>query len=307
MKRTVSSLLLGVFTFLLGVGFTLVCRYPVVQPIKSAPVAFPEQPAITDQPILAFCELAKNPNKYSGQVVRISATLSRFIHGGVLDDPICSSVETRTAVFYRAENRDEIETVLQEARHSEDWTIPVSIIALGEFRKVNPSYESDAIYDTALLQFEIICIETASKQATASFADDGDVCDHVARIKLIPFEGNAGVDADYDALKAAGETAVPCLIRMITDTRPKPDPRSIPRWGDVRTTVGDTAVFMLQEIAGFEIIKLLPLKYQRLYKQIGVYAEEEYLHDGPNHRRILQRKLSNWYSTTYLPSLRNSN
>ncbi|HEY2974099.1 MAG TPA: hypothetical protein VGJ48_16405 [Pyrinomonadaceae bacterium] len=136
-------------------------------------------------------------------------------------------------------------------------------------------------------------------------ANGKDVCDaHLSRIKMIPFEGNAGVDAHYDALKAAGKSAVRCLIENVTNTRPKPDPRSIPRWGTVVTTVSDTAVFMLEEITGVEVIKMLPRRYQRLYKEIGVYAEEEYLHDGHNHRRILQRKLRRWYSTTYLPSLR---
>ena len=132
-----------------------------------------------------------------------------------------------------------------------------------------------------------------------------DVCDaHLSRIKVIPFESNAGVDSHYDALKAAGKSAVRCLIENVTDTRPKPDPRSIPHWGTVVTTVGDTAVFMLEEITGVEVIKMLPRSYQRRYKEIGVYACEEYLHDGHNHRRILQRKLRRWYSTTYLRSLR---
>jgi hypothetical protein len=147
---------------------------------------------------------------------------------------------------------------------------------------------------TVVLLFAIISIVNAN-----------DVCDdHLSRIKMIPFEGNAGVDAHYDALKAAGKSAVRCLIENVTNTRPKPDPRSIPHWGTIVTTVGDTAVFMLEEITGVEVIKMLPRKYQRLYKEIGVYAEEEYLHDGHNHRRILQRKLRRWYSTTYLPSLR---
>ena len=141
--------------------------------------------------------------------------------------------------------------------------------------------------------------------AVMSIANAKDVCDiHLSRIKMIPFEGNAGVDAHYDALQAAGKSAVRCLIENITNSRPKPDPRSIPHWGTVVTTVGDTAVFMLEEITGVEIIKMLPRRYQRLYKEIGIYAKEEYLHDGHNHRRILQRKLRRWYSTTYLPSLR---
>jgi len=139
--------------------------------------------------------------------------------------------------------------------------------------------------------------------AVISIASAKDVCDHVSRIKIIPAHGEPGMDADYDAIVGAGKSAVPCLIRKITDSTAKADPRQIPRWGDLRTTVGDTAVIMLQRVTGVEILKMLPRKYQRLHKQIGVYAELEYLHDGGNNRRTLQQKLWRWYRITYLPSL----
>ena len=119
--------------------------------------------SVTERPILAFCELANNPDKYSGKIVRVSTSLSGFIHGMVLSDPNCSSVHTQTAVFYRAQNQREIEAVLKGARKSDDWRLPIQIIAEGEFRKVVPSNESDTIYDTAPLQFEIIRVEKAAK------------------------------------------------------------------------------------------------------------------------------------------------
>jgi hypothetical protein len=141
--------------------------------------------------------------------------------------------------------------------------------------------------------------------ATVSLAQAKNVCDlHLPQIKMIPFEGNAGVDPHYDALKAAGKSAVPCLIANVTDIRHKPDPRPIPRWGAMRMTVGDRAVYMLAEITGVDTIKMLPRRYQHQYKETGVYARDEYLHDRRIHRRILQRKLWRWYRTTYLPSLR---
>lgn len=137
-----------------------------------------------------------------------------------------------------------------------------------------------------------------------SIASAQSVCDHVSRIKIMPVRGESGLDADYDAIVAAGKSAVPCLIRKITDPTLKADPRQIPRWGDLKTTVGDVAVVMLQVVTGLEIIKMMPGRYQRLHKQIGVYAELEYLHDGHNHRRSLQRKLSRWYRAKYIASLR---
>lgn len=137
-----------------------------------------------------------------------------------------------------------------------------------------------------------------------SIADAKNICDlHLSDIKVIPFKGNAGVDPHYDALKAAGESALPCLITNITNTRSKPDPRSIPRWGTIRTTVGDTAVYMLAEITGVDMIKMLPRRYRNLSEDIGIYARDVYLHDRRNHRRDLQRNLRRWYRTTYLPSL----
>ena len=140
--------------------------------------------------------------------------------------------------------------------------------------------------------------------AVNSIAIAQSVCDHVSRIKLMPAKGESGLDADYDAIVAAGKSAVPCLIRKITDPTLKDDPRQIPRWGDLKTTVGDTAVVMLEIVTGVEIIKMLQGRYQRLYKEIGVYAELEYLHDRDDNRRSLQQKLRRWYRTTYLPSLR---
>jgi hypothetical protein len=139
--------------------------------------------------------------------------------------------------------------------------------------------------------------------AMVSFAEGKNVCDeHLSQIKLIPYEGNAGVDHHFDALKAAGKSAVPCLIAAVTNMQRKADPRPIPGWANVKTTMGDRAVYMLAAITGVDTIKMLPPKYQSLYKQIGVYARDEYLHDRPANRRILQRKLWRWYRTTYLPS-----
>jgi len=148
-------------------------------------------------------------------------------------------------------------------------------------------------------------ISVVAVLAIVSLADAKNICDlHLSQIKMIPFEGNAGVDPHYDALKAAGPSAVTCLIANVTNTRPKPDPRPIPRWGTMKMTIGDRAVYMLAEITGVDTIKMLPRKYQDLHKQIGVYARDEYLHDRRINRRILQRKLWHWYRTTYLPSVR---
>ncbi|HXD29645.1 MAG TPA: hypothetical protein VN643_00920 [Pyrinomonadaceae bacterium] len=145
--------------------------------------------------------------------------------------------------------------------------------------------------------FSVIVIVVAVL-AMVSLAEAKNVCDvHLSQIKIIPFDGKAGVDTHYDALKAAGKSAVPCLIANVTNLRHKPDPRSIPRWGTMRMTVGDRAVYMLEEITDVDTIKMLPDRYQELYKEIGVYARDKYLHDRHINRRTLQRKLWQWYRT----------
>jgi hypothetical protein len=131
------------------------------------------------------------------------------------------------------------------------------------------------------------------------------VCDvHLSRIKNMPFRGERSQDAHYDAIVNAGKSAVPCLIANVTNRRYAPDPRPIPRWGTIRMTVGHRAVYMLWRVTDVDPIKMLPLQYQRLHKQIGVYALDEYLLDSRANPRALQRKLWRWYRTTYLPYLK---
>ena len=72
-------------------------------------------------------------------------------------------VDTGTAVFFDVEHKDNIQRDLKQARGSDNFWEPVNMIAVGTFKKVIPSNESDTVYDTASLQFEIMRIETASK------------------------------------------------------------------------------------------------------------------------------------------------
>lgn len=137
----------------------------------------------------------------------------------------------------------------------------------------------------------------------AGSASEANICDqHLSRIKYIPFWGESGVDAHYDAIIAARRSAVPCLIANVTNTRPIRNPRPIP--AGAATMVGDVAVYLLAEVGDFDPIKLLPRKYRNLYSEMGVIVMDIYLHDRRSNPRTLQRRLWHWYRTTYLPSLR---
>ena len=52
-----------------------------------------------------------------------------------LCDPNCFARTTVTAVFNNPTNSEEIEKSLEKVRGSKDWMIPVTIVAIGEFRK----------------------------------------------------------------------------------------------------------------------------------------------------------------------------
>jgi hypothetical protein len=167
MKTIMSRLLVVSLTFILGVGVTLLWpefhRAPVQSP-QASPCSLSlsdEVAAPADLPILAYCELANNADKYNGKIVRVRARLGGFIHGMLFYDQNCPGAGA--AIFYNQQNKEEIRRSLAQARGSDDWLIPVEVIAVGRFRKVVPSYDSDTIYDTASLQFEIIRIEKAYK------------------------------------------------------------------------------------------------------------------------------------------------
>jgi hypothetical protein len=161
----VFRLLIASLGFVLGVAASVVwLRHRTAE---KAVIATSSQTQKSDSsaelPILSLCELVNNPDKYSGKVVRLSTTLSGFIHGSFVYDPNCVRVDTGTAVFFNPEYKDKIQNDLKQARGSDNFLEPMNMIAVGKFKKVTPSNQSDTIYDTASLQFEIMRIETASK------------------------------------------------------------------------------------------------------------------------------------------------
>jgi hypothetical protein len=159
MTRILISLLVLVIGFALGgATATLWLRHKSIP----APVQSNTNGVAPDLPILAYCELATNRDKYNGQLVRVGTRLIGFIHGIEFYDPNCPG-DTQAAVIFDPQHKDEIERDLKQARASENWLEPLNIIAVGRFKKVRPSNESDTIYSTASLRFEIVRIEKASK------------------------------------------------------------------------------------------------------------------------------------------------
>jgi hypothetical protein len=154
-------------TFVLGVAATLLWlkfRHPSVRKSEAQPCShsLSNESASPNLPILAYCELANNPEKYNGQVVRVSARLGGSIYGILFYDQNCPGPDMGAAVTFEPQNEEEIERSLKQASGSNSLFEPVNLIAVGRFKEVVPFNGSDTIYDTAPLQFEIIRIEKAS-------------------------------------------------------------------------------------------------------------------------------------------------
>jgi hypothetical protein len=124
------------------------------------------------------------------------------------------------------------------------------------------------------------------------------LCDRVSEIKVMPFKDESVDDAAYDALIEAGDSALPCLIAKVTDTRKMRDPRQAPGYAGIETRVGDVAYFMLVRIAKFGFIDMFPARVQQRYKTEGVYAYFEFVQKRRN-REWLRRKLNQWYRGKY--------
>ena len=105
------------------------------------------------------------------------------------------------------------------------------------------------------------CLCTVSALAqTSKRSDLVRLCNRVAEIKELPMKGDRGIDAAYDAIVAAGETIVPCLI----------------------------------DITKLDFIELLPEKIQTKYKNEGAYAYHDYM-ARKGARRQLQLKVQKWW------------
>lgn len=159
----------ALFTCLLGIAASLLWQLgrDSVTEIKAgyelSGVSQPASDVKKDLPILAYCELANNPQRYNGKTVRVSARLYESRHGILFYDLNCSDGDRRSAVIYAPAHIEAIERKLKQAGGSDNWWELLDIIATGTFKKVTPSDATDTIYDTAPFHLEIIRIEKAVK------------------------------------------------------------------------------------------------------------------------------------------------
>jgi hypothetical protein len=131
--------------------------------VQSPPAAAPRAESPDGEglsPVLSYCELVSNPERYDGKVVSVRATIRMSIHGLFLSDATCSRHEDYAAVDFHEPRREElVEMFFGPDSPLRDGRGVVGLIAVGRFHKVVPSRVSDSLLDTAPLRFEIMHVE----------------------------------------------------------------------------------------------------------------------------------------------------
>jgi len=149
-----------------------------------------------------------------------------------------------------------------------------------------------------ILLFGLCAFNAFSQSQTVALRKANTLCNRISEIKQLPHYDESGVDPVYDALAQAGESAIPCLIEKITDTKIMPDPRC--PGISTETKVGDVAYFVLVSITKIGFADLFPAKVQEKYKTTGVYAYHEYI-ERKGSRKQLQSKLRERYRQKQSP------
>lgn len=172
MKRLTKRLLIFTLTFILGVAATtllyLKLNAPDVQTSETA--TNPVQPAkpveTADLPILNFCELANNPEKYNGQIVRLGTRMNFGLEGSWFSDSRCpfnDNAEANLAensAFALSYNK-EAWKIISKARvrkDSEYLALKVDMTVVGRFK--NEIYRGGGLITP--FQIEILQVEKAS-------------------------------------------------------------------------------------------------------------------------------------------------
>ena len=117
---------------------------------------------------------------------------------------------------------------------------------------------------------------------------DSSICSKISEIKVIPFKGERVNDEVYNKLITQSKESVPCLIDQITNNQLMPDPRQMPPYNGV--TIGDVALFVLMDIKGIAIEKLLSDELRQEFSKNGMYTYFEYVADSEN-RLLIQEEV----------------
>lgn len=172
MKRVTKHLLIFTSTFILGVAATTLLyvklNVPDIPASETAPI--PVQPAKPVEtaalPVLDFCELANNPEKYNGQIVRLGAVMNFGLEGSWFLDSKCPFNDNAVAnpaensAYALSENKEVWKRIGKAwvRKDSEFWSLKLDMTIVGRFK--NEIYRGGGLITP--FQIEILQIEKAS-------------------------------------------------------------------------------------------------------------------------------------------------
>ncbi len=165
MKRFISWILVMLLAFTLGVVTALLWFNR-----SSDNSSFDNEKIFESLPILDYCELRNNPDKYDGKIVRLRAGINTGNHGEFLYDTRCPADEkiktyydATAAVMYIDRLEQKKVTDIRSARRSKPWTDPVSVIAVGKFMKNEPTKNDSGMDRNSVFHFVIISLDAISE------------------------------------------------------------------------------------------------------------------------------------------------
>lgn len=164
MKQIILRSIIAISTFALG-ALVFYCVF-VYFDFTSEKIMLPtsdKQSIQSERPIYAFCELANNPQIYDDKIVRVSAKLRQYDDGYKFKDLNCYGEKKEAAVIFNDNFQQIMKKIGQELSNTRfDYTEKYDLIAVGKFKSVVPTNQSNNFADKAYLQFEIIDVEKAS-------------------------------------------------------------------------------------------------------------------------------------------------
>jgi hypothetical protein len=165
MRRLLLWIIVALLTFAVGIACVLwFLDHSSV--MKQSSAVSSVNPASSEPADLPFCKLVAAPENYEGKIVRVHAAIIVGIHGAVLRDDACSSMQTQVWVYITPAMWDELKRAMEAAYAMKDVNGPLDVIAVGRFDKNHrppPEQSSDTLEDNAPYRFELMQIEKAAR------------------------------------------------------------------------------------------------------------------------------------------------
>jgi hypothetical protein len=114
--------------------------------------------SVNGKDVFTECELRETPELFNRKTVRVSSTFNFMIHGAYLSSDGCDLPQSIDESVGIALSRNDFNSLLKE-------TLPVDMVAVGEFGVTSPSRRSDTIADRTPYHFFVSCLEKVGKEA----------------------------------------------------------------------------------------------------------------------------------------------